>query len=211
MFTQSHRFTRIYLILIMLVILAFAVTPVVAQTTTGQVASPPVVDWGSIITTILIAVLVPLAGYATALVTGLAKKWAAEAKQRNPDLYNQLTTIVYGAVQSAEQMGLAGKITNTGIDKFNYANDIAQKWLVAKGLPINLPLIEAAIEEAVKNQGLDHSSQPTIESTAPNVTFVPGTNITNPQLSTASGEPVGPSISYAPTPPATPPTVPPTQ
>ena len=68
-----------------------------------------------------------------------------ELEETKPSLYYVLTTIAELAVQAAEQMKLAGFIE----DKRKYAFEIAQKYLDAKGLEVDIDLIYAAIEAAV--------------------------------------------------------------
>ncbi|KPL70109.1 hypothetical protein ADN00_18885 [Ornatilinea apprima] len=72
-------------------------------------------------------------------------KGLAELKSARPDVYQELMWVAKGVVQAAEQAGAAGLIT----DKKNYAINIAEKWLAAKGWHIDLDLIDAAVEQAV--------------------------------------------------------------
>lgn len=77
----------------------------------------------------------------------LAKTKAAwdSIKAERPDLAMILQTAATMAVRAAEQSKMSELITN----KKAYALDIAEKWLLEKGITVDLALIDAAIEAAV--------------------------------------------------------------
>ncbi len=74
-----------------------------------------------------------------------AKAQLARVKQYAPDAIDQLTYVAELAVHAAEQAGIAGLIQS----KKAYALEIAEGWLKAKNITIDLHLIDAAIEAAV--------------------------------------------------------------
>lgn len=69
----------------------------------------------------------------------------ARAKSYQPELTEWLTECADFAVKAAEQSGLRGLIE----DKKRYALSVGEAWLEAKGIPIDLHLLDAAIEKAV--------------------------------------------------------------
>jgi len=102
-------------------------------------------DWSKILESVLLVVLPILA---TALTTWVLAKIGVEwqrFKNAKPDIADLLARGALFAVQAAEQMGLAKLID----DKKTYALQIAEDWLLLKGVKIDLHLIEAAIEKAV--------------------------------------------------------------
>jgi hypothetical protein len=62
-----------------------------------------------------------------------------------------LSAIASMAVTAAQQSGLAGLIENIGTVKKQYAIQIVQSYLDSKGIDMDVSVIEAAIEAAVKN------------------------------------------------------------
>ena len=104
--------------------------------------------WYKLIENILLAFLPVLASLAAgALFAWLRKTWA-QFKAEKPDIAWILESAASMAVAAAEQAGAAGCIT----DKKNYALGVAQAYLDAKGVKIDLALLDAAIEAAVFNQ-----------------------------------------------------------
>jgi hypothetical protein len=85
-----------------------------------------------------------LVGLGIAFVRLQWKKF--EAAQ--PDLADTLEWIARTAVAAAEQAGAAGLI----LDKKDYAVEVSEMWLRAKGMPIDLDMVDAAIEAAVYNE-----------------------------------------------------------
>jgi hypothetical protein len=103
------------------------------------------IDWTNILTAVLLAII-------GAVVPAFIKRLQAEtayqlarAKSYHPEITEWLTECADFAVKAAEQTGLAGMIE----DKKQYALSIAEAWLEAKGIPIDLHLLDAAIEKAV--------------------------------------------------------------
>jgi hypothetical protein len=72
----------------------------------------------------------------------------SEFKFNAPDAANSLERAAEMAVRAAEQAGAANIID----DKKAYALEVAEKWLALRGLRIDLDLIAAAIEAAVKTE-----------------------------------------------------------
>jgi len=102
-------------------------------------------DWSKILETVLLAVLPLLATALTGwILARIGVEWQ-KFKNAKPDIADLLARGAMFAVQAAEQMGLAKLID----DKKTYALQIAEDWLLLKGVKIDLHLIEAAIEKAV--------------------------------------------------------------
>lgn len=101
--------------------------------------------WGVFLQNILMAFAPVLASLLAAVLVAQAKMLWARAKQYNPDVTDALEWAARMAVKAAEQAGAADLIA----DKKAYALDVAEKWLAAKGLTIDLDLLDAAIEAAV--------------------------------------------------------------
>lgn len=95
----------------------------------------------SVLAYVLPILAVSLAGF---LVAKAKETWA-KAKDWNPSVTVLLEKSVKVAVLAAEQAGAAGLI----MDKRAYAFDVAEKWLKARGVSIDIDLIYAAIEAAV--------------------------------------------------------------
>ncbi|MBP5461547.1 MAG: phage holin [Lachnospiraceae bacterium] len=89
-----------------------------------------------------------LAAWVIAKTAELCKK----LKEKNPDIYASLYNIASVAVRSAEQ--LIG--SKHGQEKKEYAKKVISKYLEARGIVLDLDLIEAAIESAVYNMNSYH-------------------------------------------------------
>jgi len=100
----------------------------------------------SFLTPFLAAVLPALAAALASLVVAWIVKVIGEIKakldERTLWLLNEATR---AAVLAAEQMNLSGQIA----DKKVYAMKVAQDWLAAHGLKVDLAIIEAKVEAAV--------------------------------------------------------------
>ena len=102
-------------------------------------------DWSKILESVLVYVLPILAAALTTWVLAKVKVEWENFKRLKPNLANLLEQGAMFAVVAAEQMGIAKLID----DKKTYALQIAEDWLLLKGVKIDLHLIEAAIEKAV--------------------------------------------------------------
>jgi hypothetical protein len=105
-------------------------------------------DWSKLLETVLTLTLPPLV---TAIVALLVAKITAEIqniKNNKPDLAWVLEEAAKVAVQAAEGLKLAELID----DKKTYALQVAEDWLLARNIKVDLHLIEAAIESAVYEQ-----------------------------------------------------------
>jgi hypothetical protein len=115
-------------------------------------------DWmpilSKVVEAILIATLPPLAVALVSFVIGLAKKAWLEFKLANPLISEWVETAAEFAVKAAEQAGAAELIS----DKKAYAMQIAETWLIAHNITVDLDLIDAAIEKAVLE--LFHTDEP---------------------------------------------------
>lgn len=94
---------------------------------------------------LLMAVLVPVAGFAAAWLKAKYSTERSNLDSQNKWLLDQGVNI---AIYAAEQIYGAGK----GAEKKAYALDIAEKWLAQYKINIDLDVVEAAIEAAVKTQ-----------------------------------------------------------
>lgn len=101
--------------------------------------------WYKLIENLLIAFLPVLASLAVGALYAWARKTWAQFKEHSPDIAYILEEAASMAVMAAEQAGAAGYIT----EKKEYALGIAQAFLNAKGIKIDLALLDAAIEAAV--------------------------------------------------------------
>ncbi len=81
----------------------------------------------------------------TSYLLARAREIWERAKHENPSATRLLSESVRVAVMAAEQAGASGLIT----DKRAYAFDVAEKWLKARGVTLDIDLIYAAIEAAV--------------------------------------------------------------
>jgi len=114
-------------------------------------------DWMPVISkvleAVLIAILPPLAVALVSLILGYAKELWARARLLSPAVTEYIELAAEFAVQAAEQAGAANLIA----DKKAYALEIAERWLEAHKLFVDLNLVDAAIEKAVSelfpNQG----------------------------------------------------------
>ena len=102
-------------------------------------------DWNKILETIIMVLVPILIPVLVAYLAALTRKTWAQAKQAQPDLTYYLEQAASFAIAAAEQLKLAGIIT----DKKLYALQVAEDYLTAKGVTIDLHLIDAAIEAAV--------------------------------------------------------------
>jgi LL-H family phage holin len=69
-----------------------------------------------------------------------------KVRDKNPELYEIMVVISRKAVEAAEQIFGGGK----GEEKKEYAKAVIKKYLAAKGIHLDLDIIEAYIESAVK-------------------------------------------------------------
>ena len=107
-------------------------------------------DWMPIFSKVLEAVLTvilpPLAVALVGLVVSLVRKWWIEAKAYAPEITDVLEDAAKFAVRAAEQAGAADLIK----DKKQYAIEIAEAWLKARKITVDINLLDAAIEAAVQ-------------------------------------------------------------
>lgn len=73
-----------------------------------------------------------------------------KVRDKNPELYEILVVISKKAVEAAEQI-FGGK---RGKEKKEYAKNIIKQYLEAKGITLNMDIIEAYIESAVKEMNM---------------------------------------------------------
>ena len=105
---------------------------------------------------VLITIAPIIAGMIAAWIAGLLKQAWAKAHDIAGDEWQwALEAAARMAVQAAEQMELAGLIET----KKDYAIATAQAYLNARGLKVDLLLVEAAIEQAVIDNFPEHKPQ----------------------------------------------------
>jgi hypothetical protein len=102
-------------------------------------------DFSTILQAILLAVISAVVPSLVRWLQAQAAHNLAMARSFQPELTDWLTECADFAVKAAEQTGLSGMIE----DKKQYALSVAEAWLDAKGIPIDLHLLDAAIEKAV--------------------------------------------------------------
>ena len=95
----------------------------------------------------LLVLIAPIvAGFVSAALIALTKKWLAEIEAGKPKLADAIKQAVSLAVQAAEQAGIAGLLE----EKKAYALSIAESWLDQNGWEeIDLVILDAAIEAEV--------------------------------------------------------------
>ena len=79
-----------------------------------------------------------------------------KVRDKNPELYEILVVVSNKAVEAAEQIFGGGK----GEEKLQYAQNIVTKYLAAKGIVLDLEIIRAYIEAAVKELNTDGLKPP---------------------------------------------------
>lgn len=101
--------------------------------------------WAAFVQNLMLTFAPVLASLVAAWLIAKTKEALAKAKDAEPDLVDTLSWIAKQAVRAAEQAG--GKQVLG--DKKEYALTVAEQYLQAKGMNIDLTLISAAIEAAV--------------------------------------------------------------
>ena len=101
--------------------------------------------WAELLQKMLVAILPIVASAVVGLLyTMIRAKWA-EFKGNQPQWGYAIEQAASLAIKAAEQAGAAGYVD----DKKKYALDVAERWLKLNRVPIDLDLIDAAIEAAV--------------------------------------------------------------
>lgn len=95
---------------------------------------------------VLEASLPILAAALASWAIGKALEIFKKLKDKNPELYEILKVVCREAVSAAEQVYGSGK----GEQKLKYAINVVEKYLEAKGISLDLDIILAYIEAAVK-------------------------------------------------------------
>lgn len=103
------------------------------------------IDYSSILQTILLAIIAAVVPSIIAWLKAQAAYLVEKIRAAQPELTDYLRDAADIAVRAAEQSKLAGLIE----DKKDYALEVAEAWLEARGVTIDLHLLEAAIEAAV--------------------------------------------------------------
>ncbi len=103
------------------------------------------ITWGTLLNAILLALISALVPAAIKYIRAQAELALANAHNQQPVITDWIEDCAAFAVKAAEQGGLSGIIA----DKKQYALAVGEAWLNAKGIPIDLDLLDAAIEKAV--------------------------------------------------------------
>jgi hypothetical protein len=104
-----------------------------------------------------IVVLVPIV---VAIIAKMAVDVWAKIKAAKPDLADAIEKAAKFAVSASEQVGLTEEIQKTSKEKLNYAVELAQKYLDAKGLKnVDVSLLVNAVEAAVKDANYPHADE----------------------------------------------------
>jgi len=142
---------------LVLVLAAFMAVPVFAQGENPAV-DPPVFDWGvisSAFQTLLVAFLVPSAGF---LARWLFAKIEFEKAMLSDQQQYAFNLFLKTCVYAAEQMNLKGAVQ----DKLEYVTSMAEAWLDARKLPIDLDEVRARIEAIVLEEFNLYPTAPTL-------------------------------------------------
>jgi len=97
-----------------------------------------------------------LVASAAGLMIGKCIEIFKKVRDKNPELYEILVVISKKAVEAAEQIFGGGR----GQEKKEYAKMVIKKYLSAKGIILDLDVIEAYIEAAVKELKLNGEELP---------------------------------------------------
>ncbi len=110
----------------------------------------------TILQAVLEAALPILVTAAAGWMVGKCIEIFKKVKDKNPELYEIMTVISTKAVEAAEQIFGGGR----GAEKLEYAKNIVKSYLAAKGITIDLDVITAYIEAAVKEMKLKEQELP---------------------------------------------------
>lgn len=106
---------------------------------------------------LLVAAIYALVPVAVMWIARQAQKMRIEWEESRPEIVYAIERAAEIAVKAAEQVNLSGALGEFADSKLDYALDIAQKYLDARGLKnIDLDLLRAAIEAAVKDAAFPH-------------------------------------------------------
>ena len=131
--------------LVVVLALLVLVSPALAASSVPQAEVPVRGFWVDLLENLLIYFLPILASALLAYLYAQFRLAWAKFKAIKPDVAWMLEQAAAMAVKAAEQAGAAGYIH----DKKLYALMVASKWLKANGVPLDMDLIDAAIEAAV--------------------------------------------------------------
>ena len=104
----------------------------------------------NVLQAVLEAALPILVSAAAAWVIGKVVELVRKLKDTNPELYEILKVIAERAVSAAEQIWG----DQHGEEKKAYALNVVEKYLAAKGITLDLDIIDAYIESAVGDMNL---------------------------------------------------------
>ena len=104
----------------------------------------------NVLQAVLEAALPILVGAAAAWVIGKVVELVRKLKDTNPELYEILKVIAERAVSAAEQIWG----DQHGEEKKAYALNVVEKYLAAKGITLDLDIIDGYIEAAVGDMNL---------------------------------------------------------
>lgn len=139
------KFPKFLTIILLVVFVLFAATPAFALQGDPQ---PPLFDMVAIsqaLQNLLVLVLTAAAG---ALVRWLNAKWQVEKADLSDWQRHALEIFLRTAVYAAEQMKASEYIDN----KLDYVTELAEMWLSARGLDMDIDELRARIEAVVKEE-----------------------------------------------------------
>ena len=146
--TPKMKINKLFVLLSVLVLAAFAVTPVFAQGVNPPAVAAPVFDWAFIsklLQSLILATVPVVGGY-------LAKLLAVKAENERAKLSSEqqwaLDLFIKTAVYAAEQMKLSGYVD----DKLDYVVERVESWLADRKIILDGEEIRARIEAAVKQE-----------------------------------------------------------
>ena len=105
-------------------------------------------DWNKLLEQVLAAMIPLLVPFICALIIAQIKVMLANLKAQRPDLAGLAEGAAKFAVLAVEQLKKSGAIESAEQAKI-FAMESAQRWLTAKGVTVNLKLLDDAVESAV--------------------------------------------------------------
>lgn len=145
--TPTMKTNKLFVLLFVLVLAAFAVTPVFAQGANPPVAGPAF-DWtliSNLLQSLVLATVPVVAGYGVKLLVVKAEN---ERARLSSEQQWALDLFIKTAVYAAEQMKLSGYVD----DKLDYVTKRVESWLADRRIILDGEEIRARIEASVKQE-----------------------------------------------------------
>ena len=135
---------RFPIFILLVLVLAFAVSPAFAL----QGDPPPVFDWSAISQALQNLALLVIPALGAYVAHWLKAKANVEKEKLSAWQLQAFDIFLHTMVYAAEQMKIAGYIN----DKLVYVTVLAEMWLFARGITMDLDELRARIESAVKQE-----------------------------------------------------------